>query len=171
MDSALLGRRIVRVLFCALISAMLWGLPSAGDAGTTAAEIAPSDVFVKTSGTTFTLAGRPFLVAGVNNHYLPFGTKTEVIQVLDDAVALGANVVRTFLQPVIASPVGSVPSIWPWKSDAKSSNLGVNGTYLLYWNASAKQMSINDGPDGMEKIDFLIAEAKKRNFRPDYRIS
>jgi mannan endo-1,4-beta-mannosidase len=51
----------------------------------------------------FTLAGKPFFVTGVNNHYLTYGAQGEVRRVLDDSVALGATVVRTFLQPVIGS--------------------------------------------------------------------
>jgi len=113
----------------------------------------------------FTVAGQPFFPVGVNNHYLTYGTKAEVTRVLDDAVALGANVVRTFLQPVIGSLDGSVATIWDWKSNADSSDLGVKGTYLLYWDPAAGKMAINDGANGMEKVDFLIAEAKKRNLR------
>jgi hypothetical protein len=45
-------------------------------------------------------------MAGVNNHYLTFGSAVEVTRVLDDAVAIGANVVRTILQPVIGSILG-----------------------------------------------------------------
>ncbi|TIX96005.1 MAG: hypothetical protein E5V24_02980 [Mesorhizobium sp.] len=29
--------------------------------------------FIKTSGTNFTLEGRPFFVTGINNHYLTYG--------------------------------------------------------------------------------------------------
>ncbi len=120
--------------------------------------------FVGTSGTGFTLAGKPFRVAGVNNHYLTFGTPIEVTRVLDDAVALGANVVRLFLQPVIGSLDGSVPTIWD-KNKTETGDLGVNGTYLLYWDNAKEKMAINDGPDGMQKVDFVIAESKKRNLK------
>ncbi|MFC0242575.1 glycoside hydrolase 5 family protein [Rhodopseudomonas telluris] len=121
--------------------------------------------FVKTSGTAFMLDGRPFYVTGVNNHYLTFGSRREVLSVLDDAVALGANVVRTFLQPVIGSLDGSRATIWAWRSSSDASNLGVGGTYLLYWDHVAGAMAINDGPDGMAKVDFLLAESAKRNLK------
>lgn len=121
--------------------------------------------FVRTKGTGFTLDGKPFFVTGVNNHYLTSGSEQEVVRVFDDAVALGANVVRTYLQPVIASLDGSVPTIWDWKSNAESSNLGVNGNYLLYWDASHHQMAINLGSNGVQKIDFLLAEAHKRQLK------
>jgi mannan endo-1,4-beta-mannosidase len=132
---------------------------------TTSAETGRADDFVRTSGTMFTVAGKPFFVTGVNNHYLTYGTETEVVRVLDDSVALGATVVRVFLEPVIGSLDGTVPTIWDWKSNADSSDLGVKGTYLLYWDSDKDKMAFNDGRNGMQKVDFLIAEAKKRDLR------
>ncbi|WP_349643105.1 glycoside hydrolase 5 family protein [Bradyrhizobium japonicum] len=121
--------------------------------------------FVKTSGTDFTVDGRQFFVVGVNNHYLTFGSRNEVTRVLDDAVAIGANVVRTFLQPVVGSLDGRNATIWNWKADGDANDLAVRGTYLLYWDARAGEMAINDGANGMQKVDFLIAEAGKRRLR------
>jgi hypothetical protein len=62
-------------------------------------------------GPQFILDGGPFYVAGVNNHYLPWGSDTEIERLLDDAVAMGANVVRTFLSAVIG------PTIWKFHND------------------------------------------------------
>jgi mannan endo-1,4-beta-mannosidase len=146
----------IRVLVFASLAA-----PAAGRA----ADAPPTASFVKTSGTAFTVDGKPFFVTGVNNHYLTFGSKDEVIRVLDDAVAMGANVVRTFLQPVIGSLDGKVATIWNWRNGADASSLGVGGAYLLYWDPHEGGMAINDGPNGMEKVDFLIAEAGKRHLR------
>jgi hypothetical protein len=55
--------------------------------------------FIKTFGTNFALDGRPFFVEGVINHDLTLGSTGAVNRVLDDAVAMGANMVRTFLVP------------------------------------------------------------------------
>lgn len=121
--------------------------------------------FVKASGTAFMLDGRPFYVVGVNNHYLTYGSRHEVLRILDDAVAMGANVVRTFLQPVIGSLDGSRATIWAWHGGSDASSLWVAGTYLLYWDPVAGAMAINDGPQGMEKVDFLLAKSAKRNLK------
>jgi mannan endo-1,4-beta-mannosidase len=145
------------VLLSVLFSAWM------GTAG--AGETAPSSAFVKTSGTGFTVDGRPLYVTGVNNHYLTFGSQNEIIRVLDDAVAMGANVVRTFLQPVIGSLDGSTVTIWDWRSRADASDLGVGGAYLLHWDPKTRAMAVNDGPDGMQKVDFLIAESAKRHLK------
>ncbi|MER8561320.1 cellulase family glycosylhydrolase [Mesorhizobium sp. M0578] len=146
----------LRVLVCALLSV---------PAVVSAADDPSATSFIKTSGTNFTLDGKPFFVTGVNNHYLTYGSPDEVTRVLDDAVAMGANVVRTFLQPVIGSLDGSKPTIWDWRLEGEASNLSVKGTYLLYWDPSQNRMAINDGADGMQKVDFLIAEAGKRRLR------
>ena len=41
----------------------------------------------------------------------------------------------------------------------------MHGNYLLYWDFKKNEMGINEGPNGMQKIDSLIAEAKKRNLK------
>jgi mannan endo-1,4-beta-mannosidase len=146
----------LRILVFVLLSASPASVSAASPTAT---------AFVKTSGTEFTADGKTFFVTGVNNHYLTFGSRDEVSRVLDDAAAMGANVVRTFLQPVIGSLDGSVPTIWNWRNEVDANDLGVKGTYLLHWDPQKGGMAINDGPDGMQKVDFLIAEAGKRHLR------
>ena len=121
--------------------------------------------FVSRQGTSFMLDGAPFRVAGVNNHYLTFASPKEVTNVLDDAVAMGANVVRTFVQPVIGSPDGKVSTIWNWTNTGDSSDMGAKGRYVLSFDATKGQMTFNDGPDGLQRLDFVVAEARKRHLR------
>jgi len=129
------------------------------------AKPAAASAFVKTEDTQFVLDGKPFYVTGVNNHYLPWGSDAEVTRALDDAVAMGANVVRTILGGVIGSPDGTiVRTIWKFHNDGASSyNLNIHGHYLLYWDPSTHSMAIH--ASSMRKIDFLIAEAAKRHLK------
>jgi len=128
-----------------------------------AAKPAVASAFVKTERTQFVLDGKPFYVTGANIFYLSWGSDAEVTRALDDAVAMGANVVRTFLDGVIGSPDGTiVPTIWK-PFGATSYTLNIHGHYLLYWDPSAHGMAIN--ASSMRKIDFLIAEAAKRRLR------
>jgi mannan endo-1,4-beta-mannosidase len=121
--------------------------------------------FVTRRGIEFFVRGAKFRVAGVNTHYLPWGSHREVTRVLDDAVAMHANVVRTFIAPIIGSPDGSTPTIWNWKSSADSSNLGVKGVHMASWDPKTKSMAINAGPDGLQRVDFLIQQAARRRLR------
>jgi mannan endo-1,4-beta-mannosidase len=121
--------------------------------------------FVRTNGTSFVLQGRRFQVVGANNHYLTFGSKEEVTSVLDDAVAMGANVVRTFIQPVIGADDGSMKNVWNWESRADSSNLGAHGVRMLSWDAASSRMVFHDDENGLQRLDFLLTEARRRNLR------
>jgi mannan endo-1,4-beta-mannosidase len=121
--------------------------------------------FVTRSGHEFVLNGKTFRVAGVNNHYLTYGSRVEVTRVLDDAVAMNANVVRIFVSPIIGSTDGSVANVFNWNSKADSSNLGVNGVYMASFNAKSKEMEINEGANGLQRLDFVVNEASKRKLR------
>ncbi|MBR1172804.1 cellulase family glycosylhydrolase [Bradyrhizobium sp. KB893862 SZCCT0404] len=134
-------------------------------AAANAADNPSATSFVRISGTNFTVDDRQFFVVGVNNHYLTYSSRNEVTRVLDDAVTMGANVVRIFLQPVIGSLDGSTATVWNWKSVGDASDLAVKGSYLLYWDPRTGGMAINDGPNGMQKVDFVIAEAGRRHLR------
>lgn len=124
--------------------------------------------FVSVLGTGFALEGKPFVPVGVNNHYLTFGSREEMLRVLDGAVRLGATVVRTFLQPVIGTIRDTKrTTIWDFASPNETSNLGVNGNYMLHWDSDLRQMAINEAPNGIGKFDELVAEARKRNLKLD----
>ncbi len=121
--------------------------------------------FVGRRGTTFELNGARFRVAGVNNHYLTYGSRAEVLAVLDDAVAMNANVVRVFVSPIIGSEDGTVPTIFDRTAGADSSNLRVGDVHMASWDPVSGAMKINDGPNGLQRLDFLLAEAAKRDLR------
>ncbi len=122
--------------------------------------------FITHEGTQFMLARRPFLVTGTNTHYLPWAKAGEVDALLDDAAAMNLNVVRTFLSVVRGSlNEREKPTIWDWKRNDNSSALGMNGVYFIYWDTAAGRMAFNDGPDGLQRVDELVAKAKQRNIR------
>jgi mannan endo-1,4-beta-mannosidase len=125
-----------------------------------------AESFVTTRGTQFVLNGQPFYVTGVNNHYVGWGSKLEVDRVLDAAVAMGANVIRTILGPAIGEPGGQDPkTIWDFKSTSNSYELNTHGVYLLYWNPETKTMGINGGANGIGRIDYLVAAAAQRHLK------
>lgn len=142
----------------ALCASLAWGAIAA-------ARDVPDNAFVRTRGVQFVLGDKEFRVAGYNNHYLTMGTAEEVIRVLDDAVAMRANVVRTFIRPIIGSLDGTMPTIWDWKSKRETSNLGVNGVYIAYWDSKRNDVAVNSGKNGLRRVDFLLREAAKRKLR------
>lgn len=127
----------------------------------------PSSPFVQASGTGFVFQGAPFAVTGTNNHYLGWGSRAEVDDVLNAARRMGMNVVRTF----IGCQVGSLSSVspatvWDRFSTADSSNLGVHGTYVAYWDGGAGRWAWNDSTvNGLGRWDYVIARAGQLGIR------
>ena len=123
---------------------------------------AASSGFVRCEGTRFVLDGKPFPVVGANSHYLPWGSQQEVRQVLQDAAKLRFTVVRTFVAGVRGSLDGKTkPTIWSWPGAKDSANMDLHGVYAAYWDTERGGIGFNDGPDGFERLDFVIAEAGK----------
>lgn len=147
-------------MLCVLAVAVFIQIRSA-----TAEQLNAASPFIKTSGTNFELAGKRFRVAGVNNHYLTYGSHKEVTRVLDDAVAMNANVVRVFVSPIIGSEDGRVKNVFDIHSGLDSSNLGTRGVYMASFDPETNSMRINEDANGLARVDFLISEASKRNLR------
>jgi mannan endo-1,4-beta-mannosidase len=122
---------------------------------------AAASPFVTTAGTRFLLDDRPFYVAGTNNHYLGWGTRAEVDQVLESAATSGYNVVRGIMHSVKGSPDGVTKRhVWNPASTADSSNMGVHGTHLAYWDPARNTYAFNDSTvDGLGRWDYVIYKA------------
>jgi len=122
--------------------------------------------FVQIVNGTFSLDGKPYYVAGANSHYLSWGSTNEVDNVLNDAVAMHLNVIRTFMGPILGSlDETSVPTIWNSHSTNSSGALGTNGVYLLYWDTTGHHMAWNDGSNGLQRMDYVISKAQSLHLK------
>ena len=113
--------------------------------------------FVQARSTQFTLSDQPFYVAGTNNYYLPYKSNLMVNAVLDAAQGLGLKVIRTWGFLDIGSLDGSVLSIKPPGPK--------EGVYFHYWDPQTAQPAFNDGPAGLEHLDYVVYAAAQRGLR------
>jgi mannan endo-1,4-beta-mannosidase len=107
--------------------------------------------FVQRAGSQLVLHGKPFRFVGTNNYYLMYQSQKMTDAVLDKAAANRLNVMRT----------------WGW-FDAATAEAGANGdhhVYFHYWDAAANAPAFNDGADGLQKLDYVVAAAKARGIR------
>jgi mannan endo-1,4-beta-mannosidase len=158
--SALLGAGLAAGAACAPEGGVL-------SAGPTPAGAAAGGPFVAARGTRFALGGRPFPVAGTNNHYLGWASRAEVDDVLVTARRMGLNVVRSIMSCVIGSRDGVARrTLWDWRSTEDSSNLGVHGVHLLYWDDARNTWAWNDSSvDGLGRWDYVIHRAGQLGLR------
>jgi mannan endo-1,4-beta-mannosidase len=154
MKSKLFWRPTAFLLLIAILISLSFNTP-----GVTRVNAAPG--FVSRSGSHFTLNGSTWYVAGTNNHYLGWGSQVEVDNVLNDAKAMKFNVVRTIMHSIRGSLDGTTrPTLWNWASTGNTSNMGMHGVYIMYWDPATSKMAYNDSTTtGLGRWDYVIWKA------------
>jgi mannan endo-1,4-beta-mannosidase len=99
----------------------------------------------------FVVDGKPFCFAGTNNYYLIFKPRPMVDAVLEAAAAMDLKVVRTWGFLDRGALDASVPNV-----DGEGHKEGV---YFQYWDPVAGMPRYNDGPDGLERLDYALVKA------------
>ncbi|MCL5256793.1 MAG: cellulase family glycosylhydrolase [Chloroflexi bacterium] len=112
---------------------------------------APSP-FVQRSGTQFTLDGQVFRFGGANAYYISFDSQATVDDALQRAAAMNLKVIRVFGYHDHGSLDGSVPTV-----DVG----GWNDIYFQYWDPATGKPAYNDGPGGLQRLDYAIDKAGK----------
>jgi mannan endo-1,4-beta-mannosidase len=95
--------------------------------------------------------GKPFCFEGTNNYYLIFKPRPMVDAVLESAAAMKLKVMRAWGFIDRGSLDGTVPDL---KGEA-----GKEGVYFQYWDPKTKEPAFNDGPDGLERLDYVVYKA------------
>lgn len=151
-----------------LLAASLWsGLPACAHGARSAAspqnseeahgeedaltplEVEPTDA----PAPYFVVDGQPFCFAGANNYYLSYESRESVLAVLEGAAAMNLRVLRIWAFLDRGSLDESVPSVHP------PGHKG--GVYFQYWDPRRKRALYHDGPDGLERLDFVLHHARR----------
>ncbi len=107
----------------------------------------------KNPAVNFELDGAPFCFVGANNYYLAYAPRPMVDDVLESARAIGVRVVRIWGFIDRGSLDGSVRSI-----DGDGTK---NGFYFQAWDPVEQRAIFNDGPNGLQGLDYALAKAEQ----------
>ena len=144
-----------RLLIAAAASALAVAVVGGSAVAVASTQAAAHDTgFVKRQGANLRLDGKTFRFAGTNNYYLMYKSPLMVDDVFGDAQAAGFNVVRTwgFLD------IGN--------QDGSNSVRGIqDGTYFQYWDPTQGRPVYNDGPTGLEKLDYVLYSARQHGIK------
>src|SRR5258708_9509070 len=100
--------------------------------------------FVRAGRSHFTLRGSPFPVSGVNCYFLGFCSAASRTGVIAAAKGMGASVIRSWAFLMVdAYRPGAVAFQYPDQG----------------------RIRVHDGPDGLERLDALIAAAEQNGIR------
>jgi len=144
------GRALRRLLMA--IAPLLLSVPQAASAHDSASGHHKQNPFVSRAGSELYLRGRPFRFAGSNNYYPIYKSPLMVTALLDKAAASDFSVMRVWSTVIIGNLDGS-----------NSVDGAKEGVYFHYWDGAAP--AFNDGADGLQRLDFVVAEAAKRHIK------
>lgn len=105
----------------------------------------------------FELEGKPFCFAGSNNYYATYKPRPVVEDLFASAHALGLKVLRVWGMLDRGSLDGSVPD-----ADGHGDK---DGVYFQYWDPQTARPAYNDGPNGLERLDQVLAAATRHDVK------
>ena len=103
--------------------------------------------FVQRSGEKLLLAGEPYRIVGGNTYYLGYAPESVQNGVLDLAQSFAMNAIRIWAFYDTPKPPG------PWDIS------------FQYWDDAQKAPVLNDGANGLKRLDRAIARAGERGIR------
>jgi mannan endo-1,4-beta-mannosidase len=101
---------------------------------------------------SFEVDGAPLCFGGSNNYYPIFKPRPVVDDLFEAAVALDMRVMRVWGMLDRGSLDGSVPNSDPDGGEKE-------GVYFQYWDPVKQAPAYNDGPNGLERMDYVLAKA------------
>lgn len=156
-----------RLASTALAAAMtLTALPVSVFLISTDAEAGVPNGFAYTQGTRFMLDGSPFYYAGTNCYYLTFKSQEAVDSVFKDAEAMGLKVIRVWGNLDVGVKTGTTDSegkpVFTNNNDGSGEK---DGIYFQYFDKDLGKPVINEGKDGLQKLDYALYQAEKHGIK------
>ncbi|MDO4157220.1 MAG: cellulase family glycosylhydrolase, partial [Oscillospiraceae bacterium] len=151
----------------ALATGMTMVISSLAITGTSShAQAAERTGFVTSDGTQFLLDGSTFYYAGTNNYYLNFKPQYDVDQVIEDAAEMGLKVIRTWGNLDVGVKTDQVSTDgYPVFTDSIDGSGEKEGIYYQYFDADLGKPVVNEGKDGLQKLDYVIYKAEQEGIR------
>lgn len=137
-----------------------------GNGGSVKAASSRPEGFVYAQGTKFMCDGSPYYYGGTNCYYLIYKSKTEVNNVIEDAAKMGIKVIRTWGHLDVGTKTGTVNSsgyqVFQNNNDGSGEK---DGVYFQYFDSQLKKPVVNEGADGLQRLDYAIAKAEKEDVK------
>ena len=123
--------------------------------------------FVYADGSKFMCDGSPYYYGGTNCYYLTYKSKSEVKNVFDDASKMGLKVIRIWGNLDVGKKTGKIDSqsgheVFEGNNDGTGEK---DGVYFQYWDDEADKPVVNEGEDGLRRLDYIIKQAEEHDMK------
>ena len=163
-------RTIKKRLVSIMISlSLVTGIMQAGSITANSVGSVPEG-FVYTKGTQFMMDRNTYYYGGTNCYYLTYKSKSTVQNVLNDASDMGLNVIRIWGHLDVGKMTDEklddgVTPVFEGNNDNNGGVATKDGVYFQYWDAEQNRPVVNEGENGLRKLDYVISEAEKRGIK------
>lgn len=123
--------------------------------------------FVYADGSKFMCDGSPYYYGGTNCYYLTYKSKSEVKNVFDDASKMGLKVIRIWGNLDVGKKTGEIDSRSGHETfEGNNDGTGEkDGVYFQYWDDKAGKPVVNEGEDGLRRLDYVIKQAEEHDMK------
>lgn len=122
--------------------------------------------FVYADGTRFMLDGSTYYYGGTNCYYLTYKSKTEVNNVIEDAADMGLKVIRIWGHLDAGVKTGQVTEDgYPVFTNNMETTGHKDGVYFQYFDREKGRPVVNQGTDGLERLDYVISKAEQEGVK------
>jgi len=122
--------------------------------------------FVYANGAKFVCDGSPYYYGGTNCYYLTYKSESEVQNVFNDASDMGLKVIRVWGNLDVGRKTDKVNQngapIFEGNNDGDGEK---DGIYFQYWDDAAGRPIVNEGADGLRKLDYVIKQAEDHDMK------
>lgn len=122
--------------------------------------------FVYADNGRFMCDGSPFYYGGTNCYYLTYKSDTEVKNVFENAKEMGLKVIRVWGNIDVGKKTGKTNSsgypIFEGNNDGDGQK---DGIYFQYFDEAVNRPAVNEGKDGLARLDYVIAQAEKYDMK------
>ncbi len=122
--------------------------------------------FVYANNGKFMCDGSPYYYGGTNCYYLTYKSESEVKNVFDDAQDMGLKVIRVWGNLDVGKKTDRVDQYGhPVFEGNNDSDGQKDGVYFQYWDDEQQKPVVNEGADGLQKLDYIIKQAEEHDMK------
>lgn len=122
--------------------------------------------FVYANDGRFMCDGSPYYYGGTNCYYLTYKSNSEVDNVFDDAQAMGLKVIRVWGNLDVGKKTDRVDQyghpVFEGNNDGDGQK---DGVYFQYWDDELQKPVVNEGEDGLRRLDYVIKQAEEHDMK------
>ncbi len=154
-----------KVVSSALATALIVSIAPSLSLGLSSNAASVPEGFVYTKGTQFMCDGSPYYFAGTNCYYVTYKEELAVDTIFENMNDMGLNVLRIWGNLDVGVKAENFDEANPVFTGNSEGQGQKDGTYFQYFDPQLKKPVVNEGANGLGKLDYVVKQAEEHNVK------